>query len=330
MIPRSLSVAALVAALPLALPAQSIRNLTQSEAVRKVWAPVAAVANRSVVEVCVDDRPMVLGTVVGAHLVVTKYSELGIGDGEADARPALSVDRAGKSWPCALLGFDRPSDLALLRVEEVELVPITWATNEPEPGAFLASVDGDEIPFGTGILAAAAYVHTVQRAFLGIRFANPDGGEAAIDEAVEHGAARAAGIRGGDVVVMFGGEEITGTAQLRSAIQKRKPGETVKVEVVRDGERMAFDVELGTNTSPIRSNQESVWGELSEVRSGFQKVLQHDTVLEPADCGGPVIDLSGKAVGVNVARAGRVETLAVPAREVMRVVRRLGGGGKGG
>ena len=29
----------------------------------------------------------------------------------------------------------------------------------------------------------------------------------------------------------------------------------------------------------------------------FPAVLQHDTVLRPVDCGGPVVDLSGKVVG---------------------------------
>ena len=86
---------------------------------------------------------------------------------------------------------------------------------------------------------------------------------------------------------------------------------------------MNVEVKLGTNSSPMRSDQESVWGELSEVRSGFQRVLQHDTVLKPEDCGGPVIDLSGDVVGVNVARAGRIETLALPAKQVQAIVARL-------
>ena len=44
----------------------------------------------------------------------------------------------------------------------------------------------------------------------------------------------------------------------------------------------------------------------------FPAVIQHDTVLRPADCGGPVVDLSGKVVGVNIAHAGRTETYCIP------------------
>jgi len=312
--------AALLAALPLALPAQSIRSLSQSSAIRKLWRPVVTAANRSVVEVCVDDRAMVLGTAVAPDLVVTKLSEL---SAREDAEGALSIDHGADSWPCEQIGFDRPCDLALLRVKGVKLTPVQWQKEIPTPGSFLASVDGSESPFGIGILAASPYVHTVPRAFLGIRFANPGGGEAAIDEAVEHGAARAAGIRGGDVIIRFGDKLIEETGQLRAAIAARKPGDTVEVEVQRDGENMTFSVELGTNSSPARSDQETIWGALSDVRSGFQRVLQHDTVMKPEDCGGPVVDLTGKAVGVNIARAGRIETLAIPAEEVQALVARL-------
>jgi RNA polymerase sigma factor (TIGR02999 family) len=37
-------------------------------------------------------------------------------------------------------------------------------------------------------------------------------------------------------------------------------------------------------------------------------------VLKPEECGGPLVDVDGRAVGLNIARAGRVETLALPAR----------------
>ncbi len=40
-------------------------------------------------------------------------------------------------------------------------------------------------------------------------------------------------------------------------------------------------------------------------------------MLKPQECGGPVIDLDGKAVGVNIARAGRVESYAIPS-EVLK------------
>ena len=322
---RALPIIALWTVLPFALPAQSIRNITQGSAIRQLWKPIIAEANRSVVEVCVNERAMVLGTVVGKDLVITKMSELALPSSRDDDDDVeLTVDQGKKTWACVQIGVDRAADIALLRVKDAELTPVRWLQRgEPTPGAFLASVDGSEAPFGVGILAASSYVHTVPRAFLGIRFANPNGGTAEIEDTVEHGAAAAAGILGGDVVVKFGEAEIGDTDSLRAAIRARTPGDEVSVTLKRGEETVTVEVVLGTNTSPMRSDQESVWGELSDVRSGFQRVLQHDTVLKPEDCGGPIVDLTGAVVGVNVARAGRIETLALPAADVRALVAKL-------
>jgi serine protease Do len=57
-------------------------------------------------------------------------------------------------------------------------------------------------------------------------------------------------------------------------------------------------------------------GRLSENRSGYPSVLQTDLPIEPQECGSPVIGLDGRAMGINIARAGRIKTYAIPARTV--------------
>jgi S1-C subfamily serine protease len=52
--------------------------------------------------------------------------------------------------------------------------------------------------------------------------------------------------------------------------------------------------------------------------------LQHDTILRPIDCGGPVVDLNGLAVGVNLTRADRVTTIALSAAAIRDVLKRVG------
>ena len=59
----------------------------------------------------------------------------------------------------------------------------------------------------------------------------------------EDGAARAAGIREGDRIVVIDGESIADFADLSRVVSAR-PGETVDVEVMRDGRRLSFDVTL--------------------------------------------------------------------------------------
>ena len=52
--------------------------------------------------------------------------------------------------------------------------------------------------------------------------------------------------------------------------------------------------------------------ELSQRAEGFQVAIRHDTVLQPWQCGGPLVNLEGKAIGLNIARAGRVASYALP------------------
>ena len=51
------------------------------------------------------------------------------------------------------------------------------------------------------------------------------------------GAARAAGIRGGDVIVRFGQREIKNIYDYTFALDVAKIGEPLEIEFVRDGER---------------------------------------------------------------------------------------------
>jgi serine protease Do len=323
--PLALAVLAAIVANPLSsqLTAQSIRTLSQGDAVRQVYAPIIKAANRSVVEIVVDGESRVLGTVVGKNLVVTKYSELARKTKKVDNPAKLQCRQGKNTWPAMQLGFDRPADLALLRVVNAKLTPVQWQTKTPETGAFTASPDGTATPLGVGILASAAYQHTIKQAFLGIQFKNGETDPAEILRVVAHGAARAAGLLANDVVVNFHGKKITDSQQLRDVIRSCKPGDQVSVTVMRGKEEKTFELKLGTNNSAVESGQEEVWGDLSDVRSGFQQVLQHDTVLKPADCGGPIVDLTGKVLGVNIARAGRVETLALPATQVQQLVKKL-------
>jgi hypothetical protein len=49
-------------------------------------------------------------------------------------------------------------------------------------------------------------------------------------------------------------------------------------------------------------------------------------VLRPADCGGPLLDLDGKMVGINIARAGRVNSYAIPTAAIKPLLEELKSG----
>ncbi len=102
------------------------------------------------------------------------------------------------------------------------------------------------------------------------------------------------------------------------SIRRHDPGDKVALAVHRGNEDLNITALL---TAPpqrfTRSDRMNAMGsELSKYAGGFPSVIQHDTVLQASDCGGPVVDLSGKVVGINIARAGRTESYAVPADKI--------------
>jgi serine protease Do len=58
-------------------------------------------------------------------------------------------------------------------------------------------------------------------------------------------------------------------------------------------------------------------------RHGFPAVFAHDGRVAPNQCGGPVVDLAGDVVGLNIARADDTRTLAIPVDVLKDVVDRL-------
>ena len=85
--------------------------------------------------------------------------------------------------------------------------------------------------------------------FLGV--GTTDAGNAAgqpgalVEQVLPGESADLGGIRVGDIIVAFGGVDVTSSGQLVELIKTRLPGETVEVAVVRDGARAALDVTLG-------------------------------------------------------------------------------------
>ena len=60
----------------------------------------------------------------------------------------------------------------------------------------------------------------------------------------EESPADKAGLQGGDVIVEFGGHEITDLYAYTYALREFKPGDEVVVVVIREGERMSFTAVL--------------------------------------------------------------------------------------
>src|SRR5207253_2773616 len=102
------------------------------------------------------------------------------------------------------------------------------------------------------------------------------------------------------------------------------------VRVKRGNEEIELKVTLDRKSNNGRGGrgdfQNRMGGELSHRLNGFPTILQHDTALKPSDCGGPLVDLDGKVVGINIARAGRTETWAIPSELIQPIIAELKSG----
>ncbi|MDD4225689.1 MAG: Do family serine endopeptidase [Mariniphaga sp.] len=73
----------------------------------------------------------------------------------------------------------------------------------------------------------------------------------------ENGAAKAAGIKQGDIIVSVAGEPVNSSAELQEKVSRFRPGDDVKIVVKRNGDRKQFSVTLRNrhgDTQIVRDN----------------------------------------------------------------------------
>ncbi|MEY3699924.1 MAG: hypothetical protein RIT16_284 [Actinomycetota bacterium] len=89
-----------------------------------------------------------------------------------------------------------------------------------------------------------------EEGFLGVGLAErTDGGQGAIISSVQpNSPASLAGIRENDIVLSVDGEPIDGQAGLVAAIRDASPGQTVEIELLRDGKRLSVKAKLVART----------------------------------------------------------------------------------
>jgi serine protease Do len=126
-----------------------------------------------------------------------------------------------------------------------------------------------------------------------------------------------AGLKAKDTILAIGGKPMKNVDEVLVALSAFKPGDVIRVRIKRGDQELVLEAKLGQRPLSRLDVQEQLGGPLSKVRLGFPVILQHDTVLKPTDCGGPLVDLDGHVVGINIARAGRTETYALPTEVIL-------------
>ena len=306
---------------PLQRPEERQATRQQSEALFDAIRPVARVAAASTVWVWADRKQVAMGTVVGdGTQVLTKWSQI------AFARTPVQVVGGDRTTGTArVVGVYQDDDLALLEIVGADFDPVALSTEEkPEVGRFLVAAGPADQPLRVGVVAVAERsLRESDQAFLGVML-DPDfkGDGVRVLSIDDRGGADEAGLREGDVLLAVDGEGVSSAFELRGALQKARPGDTIQVRYRRGEVEAETGILLGGRPEFQRvpearlRSMRSMGTDVSLVAGGFPVVIQSDMQLTPAQCGGPVVDLQGRVVGVSIARPDRTRSFIIPASRI--------------
>jgi serine protease Do len=281
---------------------------------------------KSTVQIYSDGYRSALGAVVRSDgYIVTKASEL---KGRIEVQ--LNDSRRAQKYEATTVASDAATDLAILKINAKDLPAIAWADgNAPAVGSWLITpgLERGTLPLAVGVVSVGPRKVVAPPGALGIVLDDVDE-SARIKEVREESPAEKSGLKEGDVIRKINGKEVNSRQQAIDTIRSHQPGDQVNLVIERQGAELAIQATLGSLATIFMFGeradfQNSLGGSLSERRAGFPLAIQHDSVLRPSDCGGPLVDLEGKAIGLNIARAGRVESYALPAALVQQTVEKL-------
>lgn len=247
-----------------------------------------------VVEVLVDGKPRVLGTIVRSDgRILTKASELG---------KAVSCRLADERvFPASVEKVFEEHDLALLKIDARGLPEARFGGDESiAPGTLIAALIPGQAA-RAGLVSLAARTRPPANGGLGALLNDGDGGVEVRDviEGYEFP------LRKGDVVVHVQGKP---TPDFDTYFALFHPasgpavayaGDTVRVGVRRSDETL----ELRFRLPPSNFWRYTAKG-ASHRWWGFPSVFGTDIHLTAKECGGPVIDKSGRVVGIAIACLG--------------------------
>lgn len=310
------------------LPAEQRIN---GKLVWQAFEPQRSVLQVSSAVIYTDDKSRIkslYGVVVSeAGHILTKASEI-------DGKEHVTLRVGNELYTdVELVAVDDSWDIALLKVNaDQKFTPVLLSESEDvEMGHWVVSngsTTRSQRRARVGIVSAVTRaIHTA--VILGVEFGSGDKQKLKINKLSKENGAAKAGIKVGDVLVSAAGVELKKREDVLGVLKEKKPGDVIPVEVMRGDKKLKFDVELMAREDdgelPMDRNDQMSGGEeqLSKRRTGFARVIHHDTPLTKVSVGGPLLALDGQCVGMNIARASRVATFAIPAYELREIIERM-------
>lgn len=315
--------------------AGSLVQQVRRRALLEALAPLADPSAVSVVGVIVDSRDAGYGVFVdAAGHVLAKDSELGGGVRRIDV---LLPD--GLTVGAKRIASDPALDLAILQTGVGDAEPLRF--NAPAPAGEATAIGDAIITVGRGIAPVAAGHRSLvsysaggadnaSRAYLGVALRAPNaaeakaipGGVGQIVTSVQEGSGAAeAGIAVGDALIKVDGFVLESPESAATQLRMHAPGDTATVTIAHAG--TARDLKVRLQRPMWMGGPGNMGAALNRRATGFGEVIVHDGIVPAEAVGGPIIDSHGRVIGLNIARADRTKTYALPAAVVHASVDRM-------
>ncbi len=225
------------------------------------------------------------------------------------------------------IGTDPATDIAVVKVDAASLPAPGPVSNEAAMGMMVVS-NGSTTrtsrrpQLGT-LSAARRPIPNGDTAYMGVMFGTP----CSIQEVVKDGPAAKAGAMAGDEILEVDGTPITTLEAVSPSCPRRRSGKS-DAEGQAQGQKAFLRHHAGLpaagpgEDAPEDSN-DLISGGFSKRRDDFPMVLQHDTPSRHTLMGGPLLNLKGELIGMNIARVNRAENYAPPISVVQESVQRI-------
>jgi len=302
--------------------------------IQSVLKPFAAKLAKSTVVLETEYGHKTLGTVIsGQGYIIGKHSELGgnrffchLGDQKIEGRS---------------LAYHRYHDLVLIAVDKKHLAdskPISFPRQHlpAKVGHLVVSVNSEDSSPTLGVISVTPQRFNIQQPTLedGIDlglivspFVVTKRSDASliskgleVERVYPRSVSERTGLYVGDLVQSVNGVSLSSQFELKRLAKSLRVGQKITVEVIRDGKAKTLTTRI-ESFAPKMLHDRWGGGPFSDRRFGFDKVIAHDSIIEPEQCGGPLVDLKGNVIGINIARSMRVASFAIPLEEVERFAR---------
>ena len=93
-------------------------------------------------------------------------------------------------------------------------------------------------------------------AYLGVSTSDASGAGATVQQLTSDGPAADGGLSAGDVITSLGGKAVDDSSALSALVDEHKPGDSVQVEVTRDGAKKTLTIKLGERPETTATTQQ--------------------------------------------------------------------------